>query len=310
MEKRIDKVFGLFGNTGKPAALAAMRDTISFLEKRQLAFLVDADAAGMIDYQPAPASGGSIVTAEEVGKLSDYVITFGGDGTMLMAIQYTLPYDTPVLGVNRGKLGFLADVGATDLPQAIDDILENKHAVQPRMTLTGEIERVSHNVFALNDIVVGKSGSARVISIDTWINGAFLASFLADGLIVSTPTGSTAYSLATGGPVVVPMSEVIIISPISAHTLTARPVIVPGASRITVRARTDEGMLMVMHDGRPVLHEVTSTFMEITKGDHSVMLVKKLGPDYFQTLRTKLSWAQDGRLSEPGAMTVESGNSI
>jgi len=116
-------------------------------------------------------------------------------------------------------------------------------------------------------------------------------------LIVSTPTGSTAYSLATGGPVVVPGSNVIIISPISAHTLTARPVIVSGDSRITVCARTEEGAVMVMADGRIHARERTAVDVEIHRGRHSVALVKNLGPKYFETLRRKLSWAQDGRFT-------------
>ena len=137
--------------------------------------------------------------------------------------------------------------------------------------------------------MLAKSGSTRVISIDAYVDGDFLASFIADGLIVSTPTGSTAYSLATGGPVVVPSSGVIIISPISAHTLTARPVIVSGDSRINVCARSDEGRVMVMADGRIEIQDDLSVEVEIARGDHPVSLVKGLGPGYFETLRRKLS---------------------
>jgi NAD+ kinase len=299
MKTADDVVFGLFGNAGKPAAVDAVRGAIEFLEDRDIAFIVEEDIASMLEFRPAEDSSGSVNTRAELGRQSDFAITFGGDGTMLMALQWTLPWDTPVLGVNLGKLGFLADVSVPELPWAIEQIIHDRHTVERRMTITGRIEGVTEESHALNDLVIGKSGTAKIIGIDAWVNGEFLASFLADGIIISTPTGSTAYSLATGGPVVVPSSEVIIISPISAHTLTARPVIVPGSSVITLRASTDEGMLMVMNDGQPVVHDARETAMEISRGRHSAALIKNLGPNYFETLRTKLSWAQDGRMQLP-----------
>jgi NAD+ kinase len=137
-----------------------------------------------------------------------------------------------------------------------------------------------------------------MISIDAFVNGDFLASFLADGLIISTPTGSTAYSLATGGPVVVPSSDAIVISPISAHTLTARPVIVSGDSRINVCARAEDGAVMVMADGNVLVQDRISVDAEISRSDRPVTLIKNLGPNYFETLRRKLIWAQDGRIGK------------
>jgi NAD+ kinase len=163
------------------------------------------------------------------------------------------------------------------------------------MTLAGRRAGEEYTYAALNDIVLAKSGTAKVISIDAYVDDEFLASFLADGIIISTPTGSTAYSLATGGPVVVPSSNVIVISPISAHTLTARPVIVEGDSVITLCASTEEGSVMAMADGVAILQDQTSIEMEISRGSHNVVLVKGLGPKYFETLRAKLSWAHDHR---------------
>ncbi len=303
MEVNHSVVFGLFGNSGKEAAVDAVRGTLAFLEERDIPFIVEDAIAQLLGYEPGDDSSGSTGSRAEVGRTADFAITFGGDGTMLMAIQWTLPYDTPILGVNLGKLGFLADVGVDEVPWAIEQILLDRHTVERRMTIMGRFEGQADEMHALNDIVIGKSGTAKVISIDAFVNGDFLASFLADGIIISTPTGSTAYSLATGGPVVVPSSEVIIVSPISAHTLTARPVIIAANSSITVRARTDEGTLMVMCDGQPVVHNPTAVSMEISRGRHSAALIKNLGPNYFETLRTKLSWAQDSRMQEPSSVT-------
>lgn len=290
-------VLGIMGNTGKDAAMEAVRATMQFLMRREVPFVIEEDVARLLSVSPDPGSSSwRQAGREEVARAADYVIVFGGDGTLLAAVQHTLRHDTPILGVNLGKLGFLADVGVDEVFWAIEEILDGKHTIEERMTITGRLEDGGLQYHALNDIVLAKSGAAKVISIDAYVDGDFLASFLADGIIVSTPTGSTAYSLATGGPVVVPSSEVIIISPISAHTLTARPVIVACKSTINVCARAEEGGVIAMADGHVVLQDKHSIDLEIARGEHDVSLIKNLGPKYFETLRTKLSWAQDGRL--------------
>lgn len=290
-------VLGLMGNTGKGAAIEAIGRTMDFLERRDIPFIIEQKIVDMLGRSTSSAAAWRGAERSEVAEQADYVITFGGDGTMLAVAQHTLLHDTPILGVNLGKLGFLADVGVDEVYWAIEEILDRKHTIEQRMTITGRLDDLPEEYHALNDIVIAKTGTAKVISIDAFVDDDFLASFLADGLIVSTPTGSTAYSLATGGPVVVPESNVIIISPISAHTLTARPVIVSGDSRITVCARTEEGSVMVMADGRVHAQERNAVDAEIRRGRHSIALVKNLGPKYFETLRRKLSWAQDGRFT-------------
>ena len=284
--------FGLFGNVGKPAAVTALGNTAAFLEKRGIDYLVERDVALLLGM---PETEGHADSRARVAEHADVVIVFGGDGTLLASIQHTLPFETPVLGVNLGKLGFLSDVSDEEVFWAIEEILAGHHHVEHRMTLSGRRRGTDHACLALNDIVLAKSGTTKVISIDAYVDEEFLASFIADGLIVSTPTGSTAYSLATGGPVVVPSSNVIVISPISAHTLTARPVIVSGDSVITVIARSEDGSAFAMADGVAVLQGQSCIEMEISRGEHNVALVKGLGPKYFETLRTKLSWARDNR---------------
>lgn len=289
-------VFGIMGNVGKAAALDAVQNTMQYLVRREIPFFIEEEVLQRIDTDD---NGRGILwhsgSRDDVAREAEVVITFGGDGTLLAAIQHTLRHDTPVLGVNLGKLGFLADVGAEEVLWAIEEIMKGSHAIEHRLTLSGTMTGYPEEYFALNDIVLAKSGSAKVISIDAFVNGDFLASFHADGIIISTPTGSTAYSLATGGPVVVPSSDAIVISPISAHTLTARPVIVSGGSRITVCARAEEGGVMVMSDGNVLVQGKEAIDAEISRSRHSVALIKKLGPNYFETLRRKLVWAQDGR---------------
>jgi NAD+ kinase len=285
--------FGLFGNIGKPPALEAVRRTVDFLHGRGIDYLVESEVADIIAKEDGPtlAAASRDIIARDAGV----VIVFGGDGTLLASIRHTLAQDTPLLGVNLGKLGFLTDVNVDQVEWAIGEILAARFRVERRMTLAGRKADDNHHYNALNDIVLAKSGAAKVISIDVHVNREFLASFLADGIIISTPTGSTAYSLATGGPVVVPSSNVIVISPISAHTLTARPIIVNGDNTITVHARADEGAVMAMVDGVAVLPDQLRMEMEISRGVHDVALVKNLGPNYFETLRMKLNWARDSR---------------
>ncbi len=286
-------IFGIFGNVGKSAAIDAVRQTIEFMEKRGIRYLLEGDVAAIIPEMAARQEAGA--SRADIARYADVLIVFGGDGTMLAGVQYALPHETPVLGVNLGKLGFLADVSAEEVFWAIDEIIASRFHIERRMTLAGRHAGHEASYHALNDIVLAKSGTAKVISIDAYVDDEFLASFLADGIIISTPTGSTAYSLATGGPVVVPSSDVIVISPISAHTLTARPVIVSGNSTITICGSTDEGSVIAMADGVALLQDQTNIELEISRGKHSVALVKGLGPKYFETLRAKLSWARDNR---------------
>lgn len=296
--RREPLVFGIMGNIAKDAAVDAIARTVDFLLRRRIPFLLEEDILPQLDRALTEDESCESVTRDTLAQRADVVITFGGDGTLLASVQYTLPYETPVLGVNLGKLGFLSDVSVDEVFWAIEQILDGNYSIERRMTITGHLQDDDQRFHALNDIVLAKNGSTKVISVDAYVDGDFLASFIADGLIVSTPTGSTAYSLATGGPVVVPSSGVIIISPISAHTLTARPVIVSGDSTIDVCARTEDGSVMVMADGRYIRENESAIEVQIARGAHPVTLVKGLGPRYFETLRRKLIWAQDGRFTE------------
>lgn len=230
---------------------------------------------------------------------ADVIVVFGGDGTMLAAVQKTIDANKPLLGVNLGKLGFLAEVRPEEIRASMQMVINGEYTIESRLTLQGDCPLLHTSLIALNDIVVSKSGLARVIKMNTYVDDEFLASFHADGIIVSTPTGSTAYSLATGGPIVVPTSEVIIISPISAHTLTARPVIVPHSACIRIDASAEEGEIIVMADGQIKLTSEHYISIRITQSDRSVKLIKRNGSSYFETLRNKLMWGKDTRIPTP-----------
>jgi NAD+ kinase len=288
---------GIFANTARPDARDAVLPVLEFLVASHRSVVVE---SGIADWLPPDAPLARAVAwapREELASRVDLLVTFGGDGTMLAAAQYTLPCDTLILGINLGKLGFLADINASDTIAAIEDVLAGRCRIENRMTITGSVDGVP-DVHALNDIVISKGGLARILQIEAAVDGEFLASFLADGIILATPTGSTAYSLATGGPIVVPSSDVMIVSPISAHTLTARPVIIPGSSTVTVFARAAEGSILLMSDGRITEHRSNEIALTVRRGKRSVRLVKQSAPTYFPMLRKKLSWAQDNRFTQ------------
>jgi NAD+ kinase len=292
------RCIGLFANPARPEACDVIVPVAELLLRRGVTVKVEDAVSRWLAER-----GDGLVQRVEAGSRADLagtvdvIVTFGGDGTMLAAAQDALPHSTPILGVNLGKLGFLADVNANATLDAIAELLERRCRIEDRMTLSGALAG-SAEFHALNDIVISKGGHARIVHIDASVDGDFLATFLADGIIIATPTGSTAYSLATGGPIVVPSSDVIIISPISAHTLTARPIIVPGGSRVHLEARLDEGSILLMYDGRVTEHHPPVLSIDIRRGDRPLRLVKHAAPTYFSMLRKKLSWARDERFAQ------------
>ncbi len=286
---------GLYGNTQKVGMVECVRTVLAFLCAKGATVLLEDDVARQLPPEAA-CDAWRVADRDTIARGSDVIVTFGGDGTILNAIRTTLPHGTPILGVNLGKLGFLADIRTGDVLAALEHLLAGRYRIEDRMTLAGTIEGGEAALTALNDIVIGKGGIARVVTIDMWVNGYFLATLMADGVILATPTGSTAYSLATGGPIVVPSSNVIIISPISAHTLTARPIIIPGDSIVELRVTAQEGDVMVMTDGEVLPQPRHVVSLHVQRGARDVRLIKDVGSDYFEMLRTKLSWAHDARL--------------
>ena len=298
-------VLGIFAHTGKDGLVEHIVPLLRFLRKRNVPYLVEYDLAAVLPSSfVGKGESSTAATRDDIARNADVVITFGGDGTMLAAARVVQQYETPLLGVNLGKLGFLADIATEDVLPAVEQLLQGTYRIEKRMTLTAVDLHRKARYRALNDIVLSKGGMARVLRIETFVNGDFLATFLADGLILATPTGSTAYSLATGGPIVVPSSNVIVLSPISAHALTARPIILPGDSEITLQTTVEgEGSVMVMADGVYFRVADTEAALSVRRGSKPVNLVKDIGPNYFEMLRTKLSWAQDRRFenSVPGS---------
>jgi NAD+ kinase len=229
---------------------------------------------------------------ENIVEAGDLVLSFGGDGTLLRSAHLTGPNDTPLLGVNIGRLGFLADIEIEHIHDAIDALEAGRYRVEERLVLAAQLE--SHAAFetewALNEFVLDRSGAAGLIEIEVNVNDTHLNTYWADGLIMGTPTGSTAYSLSTGGPILAPGVEAVILTPIAPHTLTVRPIVLPADATITCQVLQNDQPYVFAADGRSTLFDEHGLEFRVERAPHTVNLVKLPGQHFFHTLRSKLMW--------------------
>lgn len=227
---------------------------------------------------------------------ADMAISIGGDGTFLRTALKIGKKDIPIFGINAGRLGFLADVSEKELETAIEDILYGKYRIEKRslLKLTTENKCFSGYDCALNEIAILKQDTASMITIHAIVNGDYLNSYEADGLIIATPTGSTAYSLSVGGPILTPTSSNFVISPIAPHSLTTRPLVVDDDCEITLDVVSRSGSFLISLDGRSEICPV-GTRLTISKAEYYLNVIKRLNQTFFNTLREKLMWGADSR---------------
>jgi NAD+ kinase len=286
-------VYGITGNPTKDELWDPVAEVISWFRKREHDFWIHEPIAeglrerGLIS--PAVEQEHSVA---DVVQRGDLVLSFGGDGTLLRAAHLTGPNDTPLLGVNIGRLGFLADIEVEQLHEALESIVAGHYTVEERMVLEAQVDSNApfDTEWAVNEFVVDRSGAAGLIKIEVEVDGTPLNTYWADGLIMATPTGSTAYSLSTGGPIIAPGVDAVILTPIAPHTLTVRPIVLPADSTITCRVLDDDQPYVFAADGRSTMfdeHELTFT---VQRAPHTVNLVKLPDQHFFQTLRSKLMW--------------------
>ena len=226
----------------------------------------------------------------------DYVISLGGDGTFLKAASKVGPKQTPIIGVNMGRLGFLANVTPEEIRNVLENVYEGKYEIEERavIQLKADEAALENCPFALNDIAILKRDNAAMISIKASVNGEYLVTYLADGLVISTPTGSTAYSLSVGGPIIVPQSGILSMTPVAPHSLNIRPIVISDEAEIKLEVQSRSHNFLAAVDGRSekLSEGVTLT---IKKAPHKVRIVKAYGQRFFSTLREKLMWGADTR---------------
>ncbi len=235
-------------------------------------------------------------TYEELLKFSpDFLITLGGDGTILDAVTYVRSSGIPILGINTGRLGFLSNVSKENISEAVKALIVGKYVIDERYVIVLNTNSVDMGLnFALNEVAISRKDTTAMITVHAWINDDYLSSYWADGVIVATPTGSTGYSLSCGGPIIMPSSESLVITPIAPHNLNLRPFVIPNKYNIKLKVEGRKGQFLVSMDSR--IHPVDfGSELEIGLGEFKVKMVKTEVQDFITTLRNKLLWGLDRR---------------
>ena len=225
----------------------------------------------------------------------DIAISIGGDGTFLRTAALVGSKAIPILGINTGRLGFLADVGTTEIEDTLNDIFKNHYRIEDRILLHFKIglDTKIYN-YALNEIAIQKRDTSSMITINAFINGEYLTTYWGDGLIVSTPTGSTAYSISVNGPIIIPQAKTIVLSPIAPHSLNVRPLIIPEDSRLSFEVDSRSTNFLIAVDGCSQAFP-TRTKFEIEKANFPIKVIKRYNNTFYKTLRDKLMWGADNR---------------
>ena len=282
-------IVGLFAKIHRTDFSREFQEVIDWLESNGCEALVETEVAKAFGLQ-----GTRAVAPTEIPKRADVIVVFGGDGTMLSVARLVCGYECPILGANLGSLGFLTEVTLDHLYNDLTALLEGNYQVESRCMLQAQVIRPdgSEETFhALNDVVVNKAALARVITVDAYFNGHFIAGFVADGLIVSTPTGSTAYNLSAGGPIVYPSLESILITPICPHTLTNRPLIVPPSAKVRFVLRSGKDVMITV-DGQIGIEFKEGDVVVCKQSPYKTKLIRSGEKSFFDVLREKLKWAK------------------
>ncbi len=285
---------GIIGNLEKAGLTKAVPVLVAALDQSGIEYVIEEEIVRLLDSKRF--KGNQTGKREACVHGVDMVFALGGDGTMLAAARLVGTLGTPILGINLGKLGFLAEVAPEEIQKAIAEIIAGKYRIEERLVLEATVsQRPGSVMFGLNDVVVDKSRSSRLIDVQVYINDAFAVNYRADGLIMSTPTGSTAYALSSGGPIVVPTSHVIGITPISPHTLSGRPLIIPDTDTIRISIKDQKDEVLISADGQEEAVLTPPVEVRIKRASHTINLVKRLDGTYYDVLRAKLMWGRDVR---------------
>ncbi len=291
---------GIVGNIAKPSTRETAYALIKILEERKIKFAVQTEIAEQMKATLGCDADEVALPASDVTDRSDIIVSLGGDGTILRTAKMVGESGKPILGINLGKLGFLAELNFDELRNSIDELFKGKFNLEDRTVLkaTFRHENKDSTLFALNDVVIDKAGSSRMIDLETYVDSEYLITYRGDGIVLSTPTGSTGYCLSTGGPIISPESRVIAISPISPHTLSARPVIVPDNCEIRIVVHAAFKQVLITADGQTSQLLTPPAEFDISLASHRITLLRKSKNGFFNLLRNKLMWGVDIRSEE------------
>lgn len=284
------KRIGLFAKYNSRSIVDTFERLISFLDKQGYDLIIETESASLLlDKDKFP-----LIHKKELGKNCDLVIVVGGDGSLLNAARAVAPYHIPILGVNRGRLGFLADILPHNMEKELNSILEGSYAKEQRFLLEATLKRDDKTIAegtALNDVVLYSGNVARMTDFEVYINQDFVLRQLADGLITATPTGSTAYALSAGGPIVYPSLNAITLAPLCPHTLSSRPIVVDANSLIELKVTENNSIAPQLScDGQLHFDLLPGDRILIHKYAHELVLIHPKHHNYFTVLREKLGW--------------------
>jgi NAD+ kinase len=292
-------LIGIIANITKESVLDVVSSFTSKLRNEKLDYLLTNSILEEKGKLRLKTLEDSISEDDKIYNTSDIIISIGGDGTMLATAYKAHFYDKPVLGLNIGKLGFLVETDVAQMDSVIDILKKKKYTIEERMVLSGIcIAHQTGELIAVNDLVIEKGGWPKMIELTAWVDDEYVTTFSADGLIIATPTGSTGYSLSTGGPIVAPTTKAITLSPISPHSLTVRPIVLSSEQVIKLKADSPYKDLQVSCDGQRVYNFPPPLEIVIKKSDRSLKLIKTSLTTYFETLRKKLLWGIDVRINK------------
>ncbi len=281
------KTIGIICKPGKPEPPEILREIIPYMEEKGFELYLEEDAARKVKRKG--------VGREQIPELVEAVIVLGGDGTMLSVARLVAHKDIPILGINLGGLGFITEVNRDEVKEAIDKMLVEQCSVEERLMLKVHIHRLGEKItdyLVLNDIVINKGALARIIDLETFIDNQYVTTYKADGLIVSTPTGSTAYNLSAGGPIIHPALNSVVITPICPHTLTNRPLVLSDTSVVEIILQSESEDVFLTLDGQVGYSFRKGDRVEIMRSEYKTKLLIPCEKNYFNILRTKLKWGE------------------
>ena len=289
-------VFGRFYNKTTTSSVETL---FNYLLKKDIEAYIETEFSNLIKKESQNQKDySSFKTFDVLDDSFNLLISVGGDGTILRAITYVKDFDIPIIGINTGRLGFLATIQVDEIENAIQNIIDGKYKISERSLLTVETTPKNDDItslsFALNEIAVSRKNTTSMITVETYLDGEYLTSYWSDGLILSTPTGSTGYSLSCGGPVITPGANSFVLTPIAPHNLSARPLVIPDSTEVQLKVDGREDQHLVSLDSRIATLD-NGTIIKIKKADFKIKMIDLLNESFLVTLRKKLLWGEDKR---------------
>ena len=285
--------FGIWGNTEKESFWEVLPSILEWSKKKNIEPYI---TSRIFEHSNWNGQEAKVIKTEKILEKLDFMLVLGGDGTFLSLARVKESCHIPILGIHLGDLGFLAQVTLQGLFHRLDQVAKGDFIIEKRILIKSHIQKDNKiiNHLALNDFVISNAESYRMLNATVFINEHFVGNYRADGIVVATPTGSTAYSLSAGGPIVTPQVDAIIITPIAAHTLTSRPLVVSGNDKIMIEFSNNNQPVLFTSDGQ--IHENldVNNKVKIAKADYQIKLISFMDNDYFKNLKEKMGWGKRG----------------